>query len=374
MSSIEHLKDLLDDFVSGKISQENAEELFSIINTQDVDSKILAWLYLKWDKTSSRSTGSHSERIYEKIRKNLNLSEKATKEERQYVNHMLNKETGSTKIALNIMKYAAIFVFAVLASLLLFRNSGFILKKTEESYTEIRIENGSKSTIVLPDSTVINLNSGSYLKYPDHFAAENRRVFLEGEAFFNVKPGRAYPFYVKTSTISIKVIGTQFNVKSFSEEQNVETTLLSGNIVIEGQDQGNLPKQQFVLNPNQLAVYNKNTSRMNILELDTEEELTLAQPISVTSLQNKQMINTNAGILTAWKDNKLVFSNEKLDDLSLRLERWYNVEIQIEDKDIKDYRFTGSFTTENIAQVLEALKLASSFEYQIDKNRITITK
>ncbi len=368
----EYLKKLLDDFISGKISKYDAEELFNIINNQEIDSKILAWLYMRWDESSFRSAGFHSEGLYEKIRKNLNLPAKSSKEEKDYANYMIDKETGTNhKIVTNVLKYAAVFIIAAVSSFLLLKYTGSLKEITEETFAEIRTDNGSKSTIVLPDSTVIKLNSGSCLRYPDQFKEGNRQVFLEGEAFFDVRPGQPSPFYVKTNNISIRVTGTKFNVKSFPEEQFIETTLISGNIIIEKFDNGNSHKQQIKLNPNQFAVYNKITYKLDVLELVPEEEITPIQPIRIT---REPIISKNADILTAWKDNKLVFYNEHFGDLALTLERWYNVEINIVDEELKDYLFAGSFTTENIEQALEALKIASSFEYQIDKNRITITK
>jgi ferric-dicitrate binding protein FerR (iron transport regulator) len=372
MLSTEYLKKLLDDFISGRISRDDAEELFNIINNKDIDSKIMAWLYMKWDESSPRSTGFHSEGIYEKIRKNLNLPPKSIKEERDYVNYMIETEaTTNHRVIRSILKFAAVFILAAGTSFFLFRYTNSLQKIMEENYTEIKIENGSKSTIVLPDNTTIKLNSGSYLKYPDHFSGENRQVFLEGEAFFEVSPGQSSPFYVKTGNISIKVTGTKFNVKSFPEDHTIETTLISGSIIIEELNHDKYFDWQTVLNPNQLAVYNKRTNEINVLDLTVEEELTPAKPIRVAS---EPIISRNAIILTAWKDNKFIFYNEQFGDLALRLERWYNVDIIITNEELKNYRFTGSFTTENIEQALEALKLASSFEYKIIKNQITITR
>lgn len=370
MLSTEHLKKLLENFISEKISRKDAEELFDIINNHDIDGKILTWLYMKWDQSSLGSPGFHSEELYEKIRKNLNLPAKSSKEEKDYVNFLIEQEIRTNhKLVLKILKYAAVFIIAVMSSFLLLKYTRFSEKIIEETYTEIRIQNGSKSTLVLPDSTIIKLNSGSCLRYPDHFKGTNRRVFLEGEAFFDVSLGQPSPFYVETSNISIKVTGTKFNVKSFPDEPYIETTLISGSIIIEELNHRNRLKHQTVLNPNQLAVYNKNTNKLAVSDLNVEEEII---PIQVIRVTTEPIISNNIEISTAWKDDKLVFYNERFDELTLRFERWYNVNIKILDEELKDYRFTGTFQSENIEQALEALKFASSFEYQIDKNQITI--
>jgi ferric-dicitrate binding protein FerR (iron transport regulator) len=372
MQGTEYLKKMLEEFISGKISREDAKELFDIINNQDLDSKIVAWLYKSWDESSMRSTGFHSEGTYEKIRKNLNLHSKSSKEEKDYVEYMIKEKTSTdNRIVMKVLKYAAVFIIAAVSSFFLLKYTGSIQDNLKETYTEIRIENGSKSTIVLPDSTIVRLNSGSYMRYPDHFTGTNRQVFLEGEAFFNVNKIQSSPFYVKTSYISIKVTGTKFNVKSFPDEQYIETTLISGNIIIEELNHGNGIKHQTVLNPNQLAVYNKSTNKLLISDLTAEEGLT---PIEVVRIDTESKPINNTVIATAWKDNKLVFQSESFDELCVRLERWYDVNIEIMDEELKDHKFSGTFQNENIKQALEALKLASSFEYQINNNQVTITK
>lgn len=376
MLSTEHLKELLEAFISGKISREDAKELFHIINNQGIDSKIVAWLYTRWDQSSKRSIGFHSEGIYEKIRRSINLPANILKEERDYVNYMIDKESRKNrKLVLKLLKYAAVFIVVAVSSYFLLKYSGSskkLLEETlEETYTEIRVNNGSKSTIVLPDSSIIKLNSGSCLRYPDHFHGTNRQVFFEGEAFFDVRTGQPFPFYVKTGNISIKVIGSKFNVKSFSDDQFIETTLISGSIIIEELDQEKHLKQQVVLNPNQFAVYNKSTNKLDISDLDVEEEIIPIQPIRITT---EPKIIKNPEINTAWKDDKFVFYNERFDTLSIRLERWFNVNIEIVDEELKEYRFSGTFESENIEVALDALKLASSFEFQINKDQVTITK
>jgi ferric-dicitrate binding protein FerR (iron transport regulator) len=211
------------------------------------------------------------------------------------------------------------------------------------------------------------------LKYPDRFTGKNRSVFLEGEAYFNVKPGQSNPFYVETANnLSIRVEGTRFNVKSFSDEKYIETTLVSGKIIIEKMDQNNRLQQQTVIRPNQMAVFDKETRRLMLLDLTLKEEILV--PIKSIRLESEPEIGQNVQILTAWKDEKLIFYNEPMHKLAIKLERWYDVEIILQDEELLDLHFTGTFANETIEQALEALKLASSFKYEMDKNQINISK
>lgn len=321
-----------------------------------------------------RTKGFHSEGVFEKVRKNLNLPSSRSREEKDYVNYMIREKSRSNRvIRINLIKYAAVFVFAVLSSYFALRYMGIDKPNQQETYTEIRTKYGSRSTIILPDSTVVTLNSGSHLKYPDRFTGKNRSVFLEGEAYFSVKPGQRNPFYVETANnLSIKVTGTRFNVKSFSDEKYIETTLVSGKIIIEKMDQNNRLQQQTIVKPNQIAVFDKETRRLRLLDLTLEEEI--LAPIHSIRLESEPEIGQNVEILTAWKDEKLIFYNEPMYKLAVKLERWYDVEITLQDEELLDLHFTGTFTNENIEQALDALKLASSFKYKMDKNKINISK
>jgi transmembrane sensor len=380
MISTEQIKRLLEDFISGKISREDERELFDLVNNQEEDGKIIAWLYKRWDESARGSIGFHSEGIYEKIRMNLNLPAKISKEEIDYAKLVIDKNRKNVFSVLQFLKYAAVFIFALVSSYFLVNYSGFGERFMEKNYVEVRAENGSKPTMILPDSTIVKLNSGSILRWPDHFKGKNRQVFFEGEAYFMVKTGQPSPFYVNTGNISIKVTGTEFNVKSFPDDQFIETTLISGSIIIEELDQEKQLKNQVVLNPNQLAVYNKSTNKLEITDLVIEEEIVKEiipkQAVLVTT--DAPIINSPE-ITTAWTNDNLVIYNERLDELSIRLERWYDVNIEIMDEELKEHTYMATYEKETIEQALYSLQAAAKgtpayFKYQINKDQITITK
>jgi ferric-dicitrate binding protein FerR (iron transport regulator) len=351
------------------------------VNKQELDGKITAWLYRRWDEAPTRSIGFHSEGIFEKIRMNLDLPAKSSKEERDYANYVIDIENRKSRnLFLPFLKYAVVFIFAAASAYLLAKYSGIGEEFVEKNYAEVRTENGSKSTIVLPDSTVIKLNSDSYLRYPTSFTGMNRQVYFEGEAFFKVKTGLPFPFYVNTGNISIKVTGTEFNVKSFPDDQFIETTLISGSIIIEEFDEEKQSKNQVVLNPNQLAVYHKSTSKLEITDLVVEKEIVKEIiPKKAALVTTEVPIIKSPELTTAWTDDNLVIYHERLDELSTRLERWYNVKIEIIDEELKEHRYKATFESETIEEALDALRNAATgtpayFKYQINKDQIMITK
>lgn len=312
-----------------------------------------------WDGCHKYNTDLQSEVLLNQIQQRLNISPDDT-----------TLKMVSSRY-LDLFKYAAIFIIAFALSWFLndqFRDSGMI----DAGNHEVAVPLGSKSKIKLHDGSVVNLNSGSKLTYPAIFNEKNRQVSLEGEAYFEVKADSSRPFYVNTSDITIKVIGTSFNVKSYPESNTIETTLVSGSLEISdkaflGRNLMNSNKS-LILSPNQKAVYVKDIDR---LTLDDRKELKLETgriKIPKLSMQNK--IDTQS--LTAWKDNKLIFNNEKFEDLAVKLERWYDVKITIKSLEFRKERFTGTFEDETTEQVLNALMIAEPFEYIIDKNEITI--
>jgi len=231
---------------------------------------------------------------------------------------------------------------------------------------EISVSYGSKSKVTLPDGSVVMLNSGSILRYPTRFDGNNRQVYVEGEAYFDVMKDKHHPFYVSTNSITIKVLGTKFNVKSYSDEKTVETTLVSGSVEIySNRKEINDENRLAVLKPNQQATFEVEKSKLSVSDLGNKTD-------SIKAIQINARVDVNPVI--AWKDNRLVFRDENFADLTHKLERWYNVEIEIKDESLKTTLFSGVFEKESIEQSLTALRLATPFNYKIKQNHVTITR
>lgn len=205
---------------------------------------------------------------------------------------------------------------------------------------------GQRNLIVLEDGTSVWLNSESRLKYPSTFKNENtREVYLEGEAFFNVVKNPGKPFVVHTSEISIKVLGTAFNVKSYKQDTFIETTLVHGSVSIEAQDQG----KNIQLLPNQHAKFNKHSK-----ELILEE-----------TVQTSDYVD--------WKNGVLIFDEQPFSKVKEALERWYNITIHIEDKSALNCTFSARFVNESLEDVLELFKTSESITYSIEGDQVYIS-
>jgi ferric-dicitrate binding protein FerR (iron transport regulator) len=269
----------------------------------------------------------------------------------------------------NFLKYAAVFVSAFAVAWFANNMLHTSNKQYQGNFQNIEVPYGSKSRIELPDGSVVTLNSGSRLKYENGLGKGSRTVYLTGEAYFDIKKDEKMPFYVNTSGIKIKVLGTSFNVKAYPEEKTVETTLISGKVEIfkSGKNPGQTP--MAVLVPGQKAVFDKNLGKQipEVQEAFKEESTKLPAPIQVEKVINPELA-------TGWKDNQFVFDNERFEDLVVRIERWYNVEIELSNTELKNARFSGKFDKETIEQAMKALTLVTRFHYEIEKNQIKITK
>ncbi|MGS2761008.1 FecR family protein [Sinomicrobium sp. M5D2P9] len=201
----------------------------------------------------------------------------------------------------------------------------------------------------LADGSSIFLNSGSTLEVVPGFNKEARTVRLNGEAFFDVTPNEQIPFIVETrSGVKIKVLGTSFNIRSYTDNKTVETTLLSGKVEIYEEDN---PTPSAVLAPRQKAIFRKEQKDIRI----------------------EQQVATEAVI--SWKEGVLTFDNTPLNSVTKDIERWYGVSVEIEDKAIEAYTFSGKFRKHyDITQVLNILRTSSPIHYNYDKvnNRVTL--
>ncbi len=274
----------------------------------------------------------------------------------------------------SVLKIAAIFLMAIVIGILANHLSSGKIVATENSITEITTPLGSKTIITLPDSTKVWLNAGSKIRYDSHFNQKNRVVSLEGEAFFDVTKKMGRLFLVKTNDITVRVLGTAFNVKAYPGEGSIETTLVRGSLIVEQRSNGKAINQA-VLEPNQRAILIKKEGKLYLSEAENQslkhEEAGKSVRVNEKLLLSKQV---DTDIFTAWKDNQLIFRNEGFESLAVKLARWYGVQIIIKDDEIKKYHFNGTIVNETIQDVMEIIRYTLPISYSIEHNIITIQK
>ena len=211
-------------------------------------------------------------------------------------------------------------------------------------YNTMQIPVGGFYQLKLADGTKVWLNSLTRLRFPVTFAGEERKVYLTGEAYFEVARDSVHPFIVATDEgMEVKVYGTEFNVDTY-RKGTVKTTLVNGKVGIRVSATG----EEMRLSPNQMALFTKAT-------------------------QSIQVENVDSYGVVAWKDGKFVFEDEPIEEIMERLSRWYDVKVFYANERIKKHTFTGIITRfADISDVLHLMEESAAVEFRIQGDTVTV--
>ena len=237
---------------------------------------------------------------------------------------------------------------------------------------EVSARPGARTKMVLPDGTQVWLNSGSKLDYHGDFNIQTREVTLEGEAFFDVVKDANRPFIVHADMINVKVLGTAFTVKSYPQDETMETTLLRGAIEVTRGDNPSTPR--IILKPNEKLILSKHLPllpRTDVVPGSSDDVIAAPAPdMAIAAISN--IIPDSNKVETSWMYNKLVFNGDSFRELAEKMERWYNVKIVFKDEGLYKYHFGGVFADETVEKALNALQLTAKFSYTIKNNEIEL--
>ena len=280
------------------------------------------------------------------------------------VNSRISRRNRNYSIVSVITRVAAIFALPLLAftiwSLFLQKKQVEIVEN-EITWQEIHSPVGLRSQVVLPDGSNLWLNAGSNIRYSIPFTRETREIELSGEAYLDVVKNGESPFVVKSENTAIEVLGTQFNVKSFPEDNHIEVALKEGRV--------------------KFRIY-ENGRQNKYIELKPNDYLKFDKISKSVSLDNRNIEN-----YIAWHKNILILDETPMEEVAKLLEHWYGIKVVIGDNEINKYKFTTTFDNEPLFRVLELLELSSpqlSIKYnpgkmdkttkKVSQSIVTITK
>lgn len=209
--------------------------------------------------------------------------------------------------------------------------------RTVTAYNTLETSNGEQSKIILPDNSKVFLNAGSSIRYPASFSnLTERQVELSGEAYFEISKDVAHPFIVKTKNQDVKVLGTHFNINSYSNEDATKTTLLEGSVLIDS---------KYQLKPGQVAI--KNNGKLAVMPADTDLEL-------------------------AWKNNDFYFRETAMEYVMKQIERWYDIKVEYADPRLKSISINGLISrSKSLSIVLGRLGAAGQMHFKINERKVT---
>lgn len=238
-----------------------------------------------------------------------------------------------------IVEKAGLVISKTTDGQLLYKVSSTLPKSATIAYNTIATSKGNQYQVLLPDGTKVWLNAASSLKYPEVFTGNERKVILSGEAYFEVAKNKDMPFRVHSRNQDVQVLGTHFNINSYSDDQSIKTTLLEGAIKVSN---ANFSK---ILKPGeQSLVENNGLGNINVIKnIDVDGEI-------------------------AWKKGLFSFNNVALKTILIQLERWYDIKIDYQS--IPDKRYNGMVPRKsNLSEVLNMLELTGNISFKIEEGR-----
>jgi ferric-dicitrate binding protein FerR (iron transport regulator) len=209
-----------------------------------------------------------------------------------------------------------------------------------QAYNEISSSVDAITKVSLPDGSNVWLNHSSTLKYPAMFLGDSRTVELTGEGYFEVAHNPQEPFVVKVEDIQIKALGTEFNILAYPDDDKIEISLISGEVVLLRAEQGKKGIPLLKMKPKDLAIFQKSNNEINTDKINDDRHF-------------------------SWKEGKLIFNKEPIDEVVKKLSRWFNVDIQIKDPELFDLTYTATFINETLPEVMELLSRVTPINYSI---------
>ncbi len=216
--------------------------------------------------------------------------------------------------------------------------------KKEIKYNTLITPKSRVFNVVLADGSKVWLNASSAIKYPTQFNLDERKVYLTGEAFFEVTKNPEKPFIVSTSEMEVEVLGTSFNVMAYPEDELIETTLVEGEVKVKTSN------SNLIIEPGTQAQLNRKSNKIE-----------------------EKFVNTE--LFTSWKNGKYIYDYESIEIVMRKLSRWYAVDVFYLDDEVRNLHFSGTlYNYNNIEQTLYIIELATNIKFEKVDNAILISK
>ncbi|MEQ8362844.1 MAG: DUF4974 domain-containing protein [Cyclobacteriaceae bacterium] len=217
--------------------------------------------------------------------------------------------------------------------------------KAEKVIVQKDVPNGKKLTFMLPDGSLVKLNGNSSLKYEQNYLLKQRKVTLTGEAYFEVAKDAINPFIVISGDLSTVALGTSFNIKAYADDPQIEISLLTGKVSVTSIRQSS--PEEYFLDPGDGIRYTNENSEIITYEFNTEEVM-------------------------AWKNGIIKFKNASIKEVANKLERWYGVNIQVNNPPDQAWKLNGSFENESLENVLKSISFSTPLKYTLNDNQLEI--
>jgi transmembrane sensor len=332
-------KEIIDNLIARYVAGEcSVQEEIKISRWMDEnpDQKILIQnLLKKWKAGTNRSYAFDVETALDRL--NEELGQENTVHSYKTVPSQAGKiKRKRPSFMKQLLRVAAILLVLGFTALY------FIQQSDDTQQVEMQnvvTERGQRANIQLDDGSSIQLSVNSQLLYPDNFGTDSRSVHLSGEAYFEVVHDDR-PFLVYTDNVIIRILGTEFNVQSYDDGEEVQVLVANGKVAVRTTSAPDV--DEAILEKGDLAQ----------LQRDGQDEIIISR-------------NVDLNRYLGWLDYRLEFEDTPLKEVVKKLERWYNIDIHLSDSDLYGMRLTATFENERIDEILTALKYSLQLEYEI---------
>lgn len=312
-------------YLLGRFSLDDKAAVDEYFTNQQHEQQLSQALHDHFNEMENRSTAKDMSPVLEEIKHKIRLRSA--------------KQNPLRRLWQVYLRAAAVLLVPlIIATFYFYQNQD---GETTATWVEIHSPYGARTQFSLPDGSTGWLNSGSIIRYPTQFQS-NRKIDLNGEAYFDVMENPRSPFLVHTSSVDIQVLGTSFNIVSYDVDSVAEIVVTSGKVEVVSDDKN---MTQHLL-PNERLVFNK-------LKNCAEK--------SVVDVLN----------YTSWTTGKLIFQNDNLDEVTRKLSRFYSVGFTINANVDRGQSFRAIMEKENLEEVLRYMKLTMNIDYEILKRKET---
>lgn len=320
--------------LAGEMSQLELQIFDNWLDASEENRDMFRVMEESWKVESHYQKKEKGERLYGRVADRIDVE--------------LGQDTGLLlkKPVSHWLKYAAAAAVLVASAALamLYQMEFLPIDGGSVAYIEKANPKGQKSKIHLPDGSVVMLNAGSTLKYPDEFDENIRELELLGEAYFEVAKDRIRPFVVTSGEVSTTALGTEFNVKAFPEENIVEVALTEGEVKVAAISTDD---QEYYLHPGEKVRFDKTM-----------------EGFMKTNFVDKEV--------TSWKNGIIYFKDASMKEVFSKLEMWYDVEFDIQGTANMPWTYSGEFQQEYLTRVLQSISYSQDFEFKINDKNVSI--
>lgn len=329
-------RNTIQEYLQGKLTHAESGKIQTWLADPANELQGREWLGEAWTNYAMRLKGEEPDfdKMLGRVHRQINLKQAAGEPKSAAQNRLRKSIPIFYRIA------AVLIIPLFIASAALFYSNirlggGKLFMAERQLYTKP----GTINQIDLPDGTKVWLNDGTTLKYPEIFTANERRVFVDGEAYFEVESDPSHPFVVENPMMTTVVTGTSFNLNAYSADRYFEATLKEGKITLSRNN------QQIELKPGEQLQFDQ--AENQILKRDVKPSL-----------------------YSSWIDGKLILEDEPLVTAVKKLGRWYNVDFVIRDQELNDYLLTATFQDEKLEQTIDNIGFVLPLKIELEENMI----